>query len=141
MTHSVKAFAYTSLGAEYLGIDDYNQADIYLHQAAKLFRENDYSDQFANSDQFGVELSKRRMYDSRFTILVLLIQFLQSWMSLAHLFDVAVHGRDMYTQSVITRFCKNIINLPLTAIKRWQQRLGDCYNGLGTVKAKPFSGT
>lgn len=46
----VKAFAYTNLGSEYLGLENTQKAAYYLNMASKLFRENNYTDQYANCE-------------------------------------------------------------------------------------------
>lgn len=46
----VKAFAYTNLGSEHLGLKNNEKAEYYLRLASKLFFDNDYIDQYANSE-------------------------------------------------------------------------------------------
>jgi signal transduction histidine kinase len=61
----VKAFAYTNLGSEYLGIGNIKKAQYYLALASKLFNDNDYADQYANNE---INLAKvfvaKKQYDS-----------------------------------------------------------------------------
>jgi two-component system, sensor histidine kinase and response regulator len=46
----VKAFAYINLGSEYLGLKNNVKAEYYLRLASQLFLDNDYIDQYANSE-------------------------------------------------------------------------------------------
>jgi tetratricopeptide (TPR) repeat protein len=61
----VKAFAYTNLGSEYLGIKNNDKAEYYLKLASKLYFDNDYIDQYANNE---INLAKvfvaTKQYDS-----------------------------------------------------------------------------
>lgn len=61
----VKAFAYTNLGSEHLGLGNNEKAEYYLRLASKLFLDNDYIDQYANSE---INLAKvfvaTKKYDS-----------------------------------------------------------------------------
>ncbi|QEC68685.1 hypothetical protein FRZ67_15735 [Panacibacter ginsenosidivorans] len=61
----VKAFAYTNLGSEYLGVKNIDKAEYYLKLASKLYFDNDYIDQYANNE---INLAKvfvaTKQYDS-----------------------------------------------------------------------------
>lgn len=61
----VKAFAYTNLGSEHLGLGNNEKAEYYLRLASKLFLDNDYIDQYGNSE---INLAKvfvaTKKYDS-----------------------------------------------------------------------------
>lgn len=61
----VKAFAYTNLGSEYLGLGNTDKAEYYLKLTSQLFKDNDYTEQYANNE---INVAKvfvaRKQFDS-----------------------------------------------------------------------------
>ena len=96
----VKAFAYTNLGSEYLGIGNIDKAQYYLALASKLFNDNDYADQYANNE---INLAKvfvaKKQYDSarvHFNHADSIFSELDEPYQVA---DVCQHIADMYIQA------------------------------------------